>query len=143
MFIGEYIHTIDEKRRLAIPSKFRKDLGKKAVVTRGLENCLVLYPMDEWEKLARKLSSLPTSKKEARSFTRLMLAGAMDVSLDGLGRILIPDYLKKYAALKKNISIIGLANRIEIWNKKTWETYKSKAETKVETIAEKLEELGI
>ena len=143
MFIGEYLHTIDEKRRLAIPSKFRKDLGKKAVVTRGLENCLVVYPMDEWEKLAEKLSSLPTSKEEARSFTRLMLAGAMDVSLDNLGRILIPDYLKKYAVLKKNICIIGLANRIEIWNQKTWETYKSKAETKVEAIAEKLEELGI
>jgi len=143
MFIGEYIHTIDEKRRLAIPSKFRKDLGKKAVVTRGIENCLVLYPIDTWEKLAEKLSSLPTGRGEARSFMRLMLAGAMDVSLDNLGRILIPDYLKKYAALKRNVTIIGLANRIEIWNQKTWEQYKAKTETKVVAIAEKLEELGI
>lgn len=143
MFIGEYSHTIDEKRRLAIPSKFRKDLAKKAVITRGLENCLVLYPMNEWQKLAEKLSSLPTSKEEARGFTRLMLAGAMDVSLDSLGRILIPDYLKKYADLNRNVTVIGLGNRIEIWDEKKWQTYKLKTETKVEDMAEHLEELGV
>lgn len=143
MFIGEYTHTIDEKRRLAIPSKFRRALGKKAVITRGLENCLVLYPLNEWQALAEKLASLPTSRGEARSFTRLMLAGAMDTALDNLGRILIPDYLKKYAALEKNVAIIGLGNRIEVWDEKRWQEYKTKTETKVEDIAEHLEELGI
>lgn len=143
MFIGEYVHTIDNKRRVAIPSKFRKDLGKKAVVTRGLENCLVLYPLTEWQKLAEKLSSLPTSRGEARGFTRLMLAGAMDVIFDGLGRILIPDYLTKYASLKKNAAVIGLGNRIEIWDENKWQEYKNRTETKVEDIAEKLGELGI
>jgi len=143
MFIGEYTHTIDEKRRLAIPSKFRSALGKKAVITRGLENCLVLYPLNEWTVLAEKLASLPTSREEARSFTRLMLAGAMDTVLDSLGRILIPDYLKKYAALEKNVAIIGLGDRIEIWDEKRWQEYKAKTETRVEDIAEKLEELGI
>ena len=142
MFIGEYTHTIDEKRRLAIPSKFRSALGKKAVITRGLENCLVLYPLNEWTVLA-ELASLPTSREEARSFTRLMLAGAMDTVLDSLGRILIPDYLKKYAALEKNVAIIGLGDRIEIWDEKRWQEYKAKTETRVEDIAEKLEELGI
>lgn len=143
MFIGEYTHTIDEKRRLAIPSKFRRALGKKAVITRGLENCLVLYPLQEWEALAKKLASLPTSRGEARGFTRLMLAGAMDVSLDSLGRILIPEYLTKYAVLKKNVAVIGLGNRIEVWDEKKWQEYKAKTETKVEDIAERLEELGI
>jgi len=143
MLIGEYLHTIDDKRRLAIPSKLRKDLGKKAVVTRGLENCLVLYPEKEWGILAQKLASLPTSKQEARGFSRLMLAGAMDVLLDGLGRILVPDYLVKYASLRKNVAIIGLGNRIEIWDQTKWEEYKRKTENKVEDIAETLGELGI
>jgi len=143
MFIGEYTHTIDKKRRLAIPSKFRSALGKKAVITRGLENCLVLYPLNEWAVLAGKLASLPTGREEARGFTRLMLAGAMDTVLDSLGRILIPDYLKKYAALEKNVAVIGLGDRIEIWDEKRWQEYKTKTENRVEDIAEKLEELGI
>ena len=143
MFIGEYTYSIDEKRRLAIPSKFRTKLGKKAVVTRGLDDCLVLYPMEEWKKLAQKLQDLPASRGQARGFVRIMLSGAVDVSFDKLGRILLPDYLKKYASLKKNASIIGLGNRIEIWDEKKWKEYKEKTETKVVDIAEGLEELGI
>ena len=143
MFIGEYVYSLDKKRRLSIPAKFRKDLGKKAVVTRGLDNCLVLYPMSEWEKLAQKLQELPAAKGEARGFVRIMLSGAIDVRLDKLGRILVPDYLTKYASLKKNIAVIGLGNRIEIWDEKKWQIYKTKTETKVEDIAERLEELGI
>jgi len=143
MFIGEYTYTIDSKRRVAIPSKFRKDLGKKAIITRGLDNCLVLYPEQEWGKLAQKLQDLPAAKGDARGFVRILLSGAVDVSFDKLGRILIPDYLKSYASLKKNISIIGLGNRIEVWDEKKWRDYKTKTETKVEDIAERLEELGI
>ena len=143
MFIGEYYHTIDSKRRLAIPAKFRKDLGKKAVLTRGLDNCLYLYPLEEWKKLAEKLAQLPINRSDSRAFSRLMLAGAMDVSLDQLGRILIPDYLKDYAFLGKRTVAAGLYNRIEIWDEAKWNSYKKQTTKAAETIAEKMNELGI
>lgn len=143
MFIGEYYHTIDTKRRLAIPVKFRRDLGKKAVLTRGLDNCLYLYSLAEWKKLAEKLARLPISRSDSRAFARLMLAGAMDVSLDRLGRILIPDYLKDYAGLGKKIVLAGLYNRIEIWDGNKWESYKKQTTKQAENIAEKMNELGI
>jgi len=143
MFIGEYCHTVDTKKRLAVPSKFRRDLGKKAVLTRGLDNCLYLYPMKEWEKLAKKLAALPISRSDSRAFARLMLAGAMDVSLDSLGRVLVPEYLKEYANLGKKVVITGLYNRIEIWDEVKWEAYKKKTNERVEDIAEKMNELGI
>jgi len=143
MFIGEYIYLIDEKKRLAIPVKFRQSLGKKAIITRGIDNCLVLYPIKEWQKLASKLESLPSSTIDARGFARIMLSGAIDVELDKLGRILIPDYLKEYADLRKNVAILGLSNRIEIWNEKKWQKYKEKTEKEVGDIAERLKELGV
>lgn len=143
MFIGEYIYTIDEKKRVAIPSKFRKTLGKKAVITRGLDNCLVIYPLGEWEKMAKKLENLPASRMDARSFVRIMLSGAIDVQFDKLGRILIPDYLKSYASLKKNVAILGLSNRIEIWDEAKWKEYKKKTEMAAGDIVERLKELGI
>jgi len=143
MFIGEYIYLIDEKRRLSIPSKFRKDLGKGAVVTRGFDDCLVLYSIKEWEKSAQKLQDLPPARGEARGLVRIMFSGAADVDFDKLGRILIPDYLKNYAGLEKNVAIIGLGNRIEIWNQIKWQSYKAKTEPNVGNIAERLEELGI
>lgn len=142
MFIGEYKHTIDVKKRLAIPSKFRRVLSQGAVVTRGIDNCLVLYPLKEWKNMAGKLGQLPASQIEARSFARVMLAGAIAVNFDSLGRILIPDYLKKYASLKKNAVIIGLYNRLEIWSEEKWEFYKQRAEKKVGDLAAKLGELG-
>lgn len=143
MFIGEYRHTIDEKKRLAIPSKWRKQLGKDAVVTRGIDNCLVLYPMKEWGTMSDKLGKLPASQLEARGFARIMLAGAAEVQFDQLGRILIPEYLKEYAFLKKSVVITGLYNRLEMWDEKRWETYKSKAEKGIGDFASKLKELGI
>ncbi len=143
MFIGEYNFTIDEKKRVAVPVKFRKNLGKKAVITRGLDRCLVLYPLKEWEKVAKKLEGLPNSKVDARTFSRILLSGAVDVELDKLGRILIPDYLKKYADLKKNVVLLGLSNRIEIWSKEKWDEYKQKAEKEIGDMASRLEELGI
>ncbi len=143
MFIGEYTYLIDEKKRLAIPVKFRKGLGKRAVITRGIDNCLVIYPLPEWRKLAIKLESLPSSRADSRGFIRLMLAGAVDVELDKLGRILIPDYLKNYATLKKNVSILGLSNRIEIWDGEKWQEYKKKTEQDAGGIAERLKELGV
>ncbi|MFC1663639.1 division/cell wall cluster transcriptional repressor MraZ [Patescibacteria group bacterium] len=143
MFIGEYIYSIDTKKRLAIPSKFRKSLGKRAVITRGIDNCLMIYPLIEWQKLAKKLENLPSSQADSRGFARIMLSGAVDVELDKLGRILLPDYLKNYASLKKEVAILGLSNRIEIWDGKKWQEYKKKTEMAVGDIAERLRELGI
>jgi MraZ protein len=143
MFIGEYSHTIDSKKRLAIPSKFRGDLGKKAVVTRGIDSCLTLYPMGEWKSLAKKLENLPSTKIDARGFVRLILSGAVDVTLDKLGRILIPDYLKEYASLKKNVIVIGLSNKIEIWDETKWKQYRQIKEKEIEDMPDRLEELGI
>lgn len=143
MFIGEYRHSIDTKRRLALPVKFRKELGKTVIVTRGLDNCLVVYPQKEWKVMSNKLGKLPASQIEARGFARIMLAGAMAVSLDKLGRILIPDYLKQYADLKKNVVVCGIFNRLEIWDSKKWNNYKEKMEKEVGDLASKLKELGI
>ena len=143
MFIGEYRHTIDEKKRLAIPSKLRKQLGKEAVITRGLDNCLAVYPIEEWKQKSEKLSKLPESQLEARGFARIMLAGAVAVDFDKLGRILVPEYLKQYAQLKKNVVIAGLYNRLEIWDETRWSSYKQNAEKEIGDFASKLKELGI
>jgi len=143
MFIGEYKHTIDEKGRLAVPVKFRSDLAKGAVVTRGLDNCLFLYSIEEWKKLADKLSKLPISKANTRAFARLMLAGAMDVELDKQGRIVLPEYLRKYAGVKKKVVITGLYNRLEIWDETAWEKYKEGTEKDSRNIAEALGELNV
>lgn len=138
MFIGEYIHTIDHKRRLAIPSKFRKSLGETAVVSQGLDNCLVIYSIEEWQKKSSKLESLPDSQVSARTFSRIILSGAAEVELDNLGRVLIPEHLKKYASLKKSVAILGLSNRIEVWDEQVWKEYKSKMEKTVEDFAQQL-----
>lgn len=143
MFIGEYTHIIDEKKRLAIPTKFRAKLGKTAVITRGLDRCLFLYPMSEWKILAEKLSKLSIVQSNTRAFVRLMLAGAMDVAIDSQGRILIPDYLKEYAGLNKKIVLAGLYNRLEIWDQEKWKEYRAGTEKSSNDIAEKLGELGI
>ncbi|OGF70441.1 cell division/cell wall cluster transcriptional repressor MraZ [Candidatus Giovannonibacteria bacterium RIFCSPLOWO2_02_FULL_45_14] len=142
MFIGEYLHNLDSKRRLAVPAKFRKDLGKRAIITRGLDSCLFVYPLTEWEKVAKRLSELPTGQKDTRDFVRLFLAGAADVELDNLGRILIPDFLSEYAILKGEASIIGVFRRIEIWNKERWQTYRKEIERSTDKLAEKLGEIG-
>lgn len=143
MLIGQYEHTIDNKKRLALPVKFRGELGDKLIITRGIENCLVVYTEKEWKVVSEKLSNLPISQIEARSFARIMLAGAMEVSPDKLGRILLPDYLKDYADLNKNVVICGLSNRLEIWDKKKWDVYKNKAEKEVGSLVSKLGNLGI
>lgn len=134
---------MDQKKRLAIPVKFRRDLGPQAVVTRGLDGCLWLYTMREWEILADKLGKLPISQVEARGFARAMLAGASEVELDRLGRILIPDYLKVFASLEKNVVIAGLYNKIEIWDEGKWRAYKTKTEKDVEKMAGELGSFGV
>lgn len=143
MLIGQYEHTIDIKKRLALPAKFRGELGDKVIITSGIEKCLVIYTQKEWEVMSGKLSNLPISAAEARSFTRVTLANAMEVALDKLGRILVPDYLKEYAGLKKNVVICGLSNRLEVWDSEKWTAYKKEAEKGVEEIVSKLGPLGI
>lgn len=143
MLIGQYKHTIDIKKRLALPVKFRTELGNKIIITKGVENCLVVYTEKEWEIMSQKLGSLPISQTEARSFTRHLLASATEVELDKLGRILLPDYLKTYAKLEKNVVVCGLANRLEVWNETMWENYTKNAQMGVEEIVSKLGPLGI
>lgn len=143
MFIGEYLHSIDLKKRMAVPSKFRADLKNKVVVTRGLDKCLFVYPLKVWEDLAGKLGTLPVGESATRSFIRLMLAGAVDVDVDKQGRILIPDFLKDYAGLGKNVIVAGIYNRLEIWDEKKWKEYKKKAEKNTDEIAEQLGKLGV
>jgi MraZ protein len=143
MLLGEYTHNLDTKGRMAIPAKFRQKLTGGAIITRGLDHCLFIFSSQEWEILAQKLIALPLAQANSRAFVRLMLAGATDVELDKQGRILIPDYLREYAGLKKQAIVAGLYNRIEIWDSEAWKQYKTKTESASDEIAEKLSELGI
>jgi MraZ protein len=143
MLLGEYKHILDSKGRIAIPAKFREKISGGAILTRGLDRCLFVFSLKEWEILIQKLMTLPLAQANSRAFVRLMLSGASDVSLDNQGRILIPDYLREYAALKKQAVVTGLYNRIEIWDAEEWSKYKSRTESASDEIAEKLGELGI
>ena len=143
MFLGEFKHTIDGKGRLAIPAKFRASLSGGAIITRGLDKCLFVFPEKEWETLAQKLINLPLSQSDSRAFVRLMLSGASDVEFDAQGRILIPEHLRSYAKLSKKAVVTGLYNRIEVWDENEWTRYKTKTESASDEIAEKLGQLGI
>jgi MraZ protein len=143
MFIGEYQHTIDDKGRIAFPVKFRKALTKGAVVTRGIDTCLSIYTLEEWQKLATQVAALPMSQANARAFSRLMLSGAMDMVPDAQGRITVPEYLRQYAAMDKEVVLVGLYNRLELWSKTNWERYKAETERQSEALAEKMGELGV
>lgn len=143
MFIGEYQATIDEKGRVSVPAKFRPQLNSTVVVTRGLDNSLFLYTMEEWKKLAEKLSSLPIATANTRAFSRLMLAGAMDCEMDKQGRIILPAYLKDFAKITRKVVVAGLYNRIEIWSEELWDAYKRQTENQSNEIAEQLGSLGV
>ena len=138
MFIGEFHHTLDDKGRLAIPVKFRAQLAEGAVVTRGLDRSLFLYPKADWDKLAQKIAALPIGQADTRAFARLMLAGAMDVEVDKSGRVTVPEYLREYAGLSKNAVVTGLYDRLEIWDEQAWNEYSSKTEKSSNDIAERL-----
>jgi MraZ protein len=143
MLIGEYNHTVDNKGRVALPAKFRQVFKNGAVITKGLDNCLFVYPKKDWQVLAEKLVSLPISQAKTRAFARLMLAGAMDVKLDKQGRMNLPEYLLDYAKLKKLAVVTGLYNRLEIWSDKEWDAYKKRTEPGTADIAEELGGIGI
>ena len=143
MFIGEYNYNLDDKNRLAVPTKFRKFFNDGAIITKGLDNCLFIYTKKEWDKLVKRLANLPISQAKSRAFSRLMLAGAMDVNLDKQGRMIMPDYLKAFAGLNKKVVMAGLYNRLEIWDEKMWSKYQRTSEKDSNDIAEGLVDLGI
>ena len=143
MLIGEYLHTLDDKKRISLPSKFRKEVGRKVVVTRGLDTCLFMFSEKAWEKIAEKVSNLPVGQADTRGMSRFLLAGAVETEVDGAGRILIPDFLKEFAGLKSRVILAGVSDRIEIWNEKTWEEYKHRIEKGADQMAQTLGDLGI
>lgn len=143
MLMGQFQHSLDPKGRLIIPSKFREQLGESFILTKGLDRCLFVYPKSEWVMLEQKLKALPLTKKEARAFIRLFFSGAVEVELDKQGRILIPPVLREYARIEKEVVIIGVSNRAEIWSASEWEAYSKEAEDSYEEIAENMVELGI
>ncbi|GAB4439482.1 MAG: division/cell wall cluster transcriptional repressor MraZ [Anaerolineae bacterium] len=143
MFFGEYEHSIDDKGRLTIPAKFRDDLEGGVVMTRGLDGCLWAFPRYEWEKLAEKISTMPSTNSAARSFTRFMFSSAFDSIPDRQGRVLIPQKLRDYAGITSETAVIGVMNRVEIWNPAKWNEAFSKVEADPDAIVQQLEELGI
>lgn len=138
MFMGEFQHSLDPKGRLFIPARFREELGRNFIVTRGLENCLFAYPLREWETLAEKLRSLPLAKSEARAFLRFFFAGAAECEPDKQGRILLPATLRAYAGIEKDVVFIGVSTRVEVWSLERWTDYSSKAGEEYSALAEKL-----
>lgn len=143
VFIGEYQHTLDTKGRVIMPSKFREGLGVRFIVTKGLDNCLFVYSLDEWQELESRLHTLPLTSKDARAFIRFFFSGATECELDKQGRILIPANLREYGQLDKDLVIIGVASRVEIWGRERWEDYNDEANLDLESILSKVSESGI
>ena len=142
MLIGEYTHTLDSKKRLSLPVKFRKELGKRLVITRGLEKSLFVYSQKEWEKISVRLAELGMGNSSTRGFNRFMLAGATEVDIDSVGRVLVPDFLKEFAGLKGKVILAGVGNRVEVWDEKAWTAYKKQIEREADSLAEKLGDVG-
>ncbi len=142
MFIGQYTHTLDEKKRISLPKKFRKSIGKKIVVTHGLDRCLFAYADKEWQSISKKLSGLGMLDSASRGFNRFILAGAQELEVDSEGRIIIPEHLRSFAGLEGNIIFAGVYNRLEIWNEKSWIDYQEKVSKEADQMAEKLGEIG-
>jgi MraZ protein len=138
MFIGEYLHTLDPKNRISLPAKFRKDLGRAVVMTRGLDHCLSVYPKKAWQAEAESRAVHASGTAAARGLARLFLAGAMEAEVDTAGRVLIPDHLKRYAGLSNKTVIAGVAGRVEIWDEKAWKTYTASIERDADAFAEAL-----
>ena len=142
MFIGEYEHTLDDKKRVSLPKQFRAGLGKVMVVTRGLDNCLFVYPRKNWKKIASKLDQLSFAQADTRGFNRFILSGAAELEADAAGRILIPEHQKEFAGLGKTIVFTGVSDRVEVWDAKAWKGYKARIEKQADAMAEKLGEIG-
>jgi len=143
LYYGEYKHTLDPKGRVFIPSKFRDELGEKFIITKGLDECLFVYSLSEWSNLESKLRTLPFTDKDVRAFIRFFFAGAAECEVDKQGRVLIPQNLREYAGLEKELYVIGVSARVEIWDTKKWEGYCSNENISTDKIAEKMSQLGI
>jgi len=143
MLIGEYTHTLDSKKRVSLPSKFRQQMGRKVVITHGLDNCLFLYTQKEWKEISTKISQLGLAQSDSRGFNRFILAGAVEIEVDSAGRILIPDFLCVFGQLEDKVVFAGVYSRVEIWNEKRWQAYKKQIEKQADSMAEKLGEAGM
>lgn len=143
MLIGQHIHTLDPKKRISLPSQFRKELGKKLVLTNGLDRCIFVYGLEEWTHVAEKLGNTSIGSTDQRGFNRFILAGASEVEVDASGRILIPEFLKKFANLGERVVLAGVHNRVEIWDEEAWNMYQAKLTGEADVLAEKLSEVGI
>lgn len=142
MFIGEYNHALDSKSRMIVPAKLREGLGNRFVITKGLDGCLYAYPLEEWKILENKLKTLPLTNKDARAFVRFIFSGACEIELDKQFRGLIPQNLKEYAGIEKDIVSIGVLSRVEVWSKEKWNEYNN-SDVDFDSIAEKMNDLGI
>ncbi len=142
MFIGEYEHTLDDKKRVSLPKAFRAALGRKMVMTRGLDNCLFVYPQKNWAKVAAKLEKLSFAQADTRGFNRFILSGAAEVETDSAGRILIPEHQKLFAGLGKTVVFAGVSDRVEVWDAEKWSGYKAKIEKQADSMAETLGSIG-
>lgn len=143
MLIGEYTHTLDPKKRLSVPAKWRKELGKRVVVTKGLDTCLFVYPLKEWGQITEKIGQLPFGQASTRDFNRFFLSGAVETEVDSAGRILVPDFLKEFAKLGSKVVLAGVHDRVEIWDETAWDEYKHRIEKQADALAEKLGEVGV
>ena len=143
MLLGEYEHTLDAKGRLAVPAKLRESLGGKFIITKGLDGCLFVYDMEQWQLLEQKLAALPMSLGDARKFTRFLFGGACEAECDKQGRVLLPPNLRRHASLEKDAVIVGVGNRVEIWDAQKWAEYNDANEESVNELAEQLASLGI
>ena len=142
MLIGEYEHTLDEKNRVSLPRQFRTGLGKRIVMTRGLDNCLFVYPKKSFEKVVAKLDDMSFAQADKRGFSRFILSGAAEIEVDGAGRVLIPEHQREFAKLSKNVIFAGVSDRVEVWDSERWKQYKAGIESKADTLAENLGQIG-
>lgn len=142
MLIGEFTHALDDKKRISLPSKFRREVGTKVVVTYGLDKCLWLFPLKTWQKISSKLANLGLGQSDNRQFTRAMFGGAGEIDVDSSGRILLPEYLCDYALLRAKVVFVGIHDRVELWNEKEWLAHKKRALGHANELAEKLGNLG-
>lgn len=143
MFMGEYSHSIDAKGRLIVPAKLREQLGDSFVITKGLDGCLFVYPNSEWKNIEARFREVPLTTKDARKFTRFFFAGAAQEEVDSQGRVLIPQTLRQYAGLDKEVLLVGVLDRIEIWDKKRWDDNSTYSESDMDEIAEHMAQLGL
>jgi MraZ protein len=143
MFIGEYTHAVDEKKRISLPKKFHKGLGNKIIITKSPDACLIIYPIKTWQGIAEPLARLPMGHRDNRDFGRFMLSGAVEVEVDSIGRILIPDFLREFAGLKSKVVFAGLYDHVEVWNEKEWTDKREVIEKQADSMAEKLGDLGV